>query len=58
MLFKKITALKAKKTKIMPPDISRYFDWKFLNEFPNQNPDIDIKNEINPIKIAAIFKGV
>ena len=48
----------ARKIKIKPPEISRYFDGKFFIKFPNPNPKIDIKNETIPITNADKTSGV
>lgn len=43
-------ALNPRIIKIIPPEISKYFEGNFLKKFPNQKPATDIKNDIKPIR--------
>ena len=52
------TALKARSIRIIPPDISRYFDGSFLNKLPPQKPKTDIINDIKAISEAENISGV
>ena len=44
--------------RITPPVISKYFDGIFLIKFPLQKPQIDIKNDANPIRLTERIKLV
>ena len=44
--------------RIIPPDISRYFEGSFLNKLHDQKPESDIIKEIKAIKIAENINGV
>ena len=52
------TDLNARSIRIIPPDISRYFDGNFLNKLPPQKPEIDIIKDIKAITEAENISGV
>ena len=48
----------ARKIRIIPPKIPKYFGFENLNKFPEKNPIIAIKNDIAPITEQEIKRDV
>ncbi len=52
------TALTARSIRIIPPDISRYFDGNFLKKLPDQKPESDMIKDPKAIITAENINGV